>query len=99
MKNFIHPIAFFSALFFGLLICYVTAPKLQIVYKYPTPDNVGKIIYKDDSDVCYKYKLKSVKCPINEEDIEKTNIHNINNNEINNETLEDRFKNFFNNNK
>lgn len=98
MKNFIHPVAFFSALFVGLLICYITAPKMQLVYKYPTPDNAGKIIYKDDSDVCYKYKLKNVECPKNEEDIEKTIVHNINNDELNNEPIMDRFKKFFNNN-
>ncbi len=96
MKQYIHPLAFFIALFFGLMICYITAPQLQVVYKYPTPENAGKIIYKDDSDVCYKYKIKNVKCP-KDEDIEPIKVHNINNDEINNELLSDRFKTFFNN--
>ena len=32
------------------------------MYKYPTPDNAGKLTYKDKNDVCYKYSGKEVSC-------------------------------------
>lgn len=37
----------------------------KIVYKYPTPENVGTITYKDKNGVCYKYNAKEVDCDKN----------------------------------
>jgi hypothetical protein len=30
---------------------------------YPTPHNIDKIEYKDESENCFNYKIKDVKCP------------------------------------
>jgi uncharacterized membrane protein YgcG len=59
----IIPFYFFIALFIGLFIAYVSTPVPDIIIKYPTPNNAGKIVYKDDSNVCYKYKVDEVTCP------------------------------------
>ena len=61
--NFIDPNAFFISLAIGLLIFYVLAPQKRIVIKYPNPENAGKIVYKDESDNCFKFKAEEVKCP------------------------------------
>ena len=80
MLNFSHffdPVYFFVALFVGLFYTYLTTPMPEIIIKYPTPENAGKIIYKDRADVCYKYKVKEVACPADQSKIKKLDIqHN-----------------------
>ncbi len=61
--EYIDPFWFLMALCIGLLYTYVLAPQEQVVTKYPTPYNAGKITYVDDAGVCYKYKVESLSCP------------------------------------
>jgi hypothetical protein len=63
MFDFIIPIYFFISFALGILIAYLTIPTPELIIKYPTPENAGKIIYKDNADVCYKYKAIEVDCP------------------------------------
>ena len=35
-------------------------------YKYPTPNESDKLIYKDKNGICYKYTTKEVNCDSNE---------------------------------
>lgn len=72
----IHPIAFFIALFIGLFFCYISTPLPTIVYKYPTPLNAGKVIYKDKVDTCYVYKANEIQCPADKTQIKSHNIEN-----------------------
>jgi hypothetical protein len=59
----IDPLWFFVSLAVGFLAVYVMAPKPQIVVKFPSPQNAGKIVYKDNSNTCFVYKADSVSCP------------------------------------
>lgn len=59
----IHPFYFFLAFAVGLFFCYVTTPKPDLVLKFPSPYNAGKIVYHDIDDNCYKYKADKVECP------------------------------------
>jgi hypothetical protein len=61
--NYIDPFYFVVALAVGLLFTYLTAPKPTVIIRYPTPENAGKITYRDDADVCYKYKVVPTDCP------------------------------------
>ena len=63
MKIPFDPFYFAIGLFIGLLYTYVTKPTPEVVYKYPTPDNAGQIVYKDQAGVCYKYRAQKVDCP------------------------------------
>ena len=47
----------------GMLAVYLTAPAPTIVVKFPSPYNVGKVMYRDQADNCYKYGAEEVKCP------------------------------------
>ena len=38
---------FIASLSFGLFLVYITSPRPDIIYVYPTPDNLDKIQYKD----------------------------------------------------
>ena len=75
-SNYIAPLPFFIALFFGFLMVYITAPEPKIVFKHPTPENVDDVIYQDGSDNCYKYQVDEVKCPT---DANKIKEHPVNN--------------------
>ena len=50
----IIPIYFFVSLFIGLFITYLTTPKPVAIMRHPTPENAGRFIYIDGSNVCYK---------------------------------------------
>lgn len=54
--------AFIIAFAIGMFYVYIATPKPKIVIKYPTPYNANRIIYKNENDVCYKYKVEEVKC-------------------------------------
>ena len=61
MKYF-HIPTFLISFCIGLFFVYITAPKMQTIYVYPTPENTNKILYKDDSNICFKLTPKEVPC-------------------------------------
>lgn len=63
MKIPFNTFYFLLGIFLGLLYNYMKNPSPEIVYKYPTPDNAGNIVYKDQVGVCYKYRAQKVTCP------------------------------------
>jgi hypothetical protein len=46
----------------GIFFVYISTPSPQVILKFPSPYNTGKITYKDSSDNCYKYEHKKVDC-------------------------------------
>ena len=76
ITKFIEPFPFFAAIFFGLMMCYILTPTPRIVFKHPTPENVNDVIYKDNSNNCYKYEVDEVKCPKNKDLIKQHPINN-----------------------
>lgn len=69
----------------GLFFCYITTPRPDIVMKFPSPGNVGKVTYKDKNGQCYVYKAEKVSCsssknvkpqPVMEDFKNKHNKHN-----------------------
>ncbi len=77
--EYINPLVFFISLCIGIFLTYISTPPPKIVIKYPTPNNSGKIIYRDTADMCYKYNSKEVECPTDSSDITVTNIQHIKN--------------------
>lgn len=63
LSRYILPLPFFISLFIGFMMCYVLTPPPKIVYKFPTPQNASKVIYRDESENCYKYDVDEVPCP------------------------------------
>jgi hypothetical protein len=53
---------FIIAFAIGILFVYLSAPKQKIIIKYPTPYNAEKIVYRNENDICYKYKIEEVNC-------------------------------------
>lgn len=65
----------FDTLFFligfalGIFWVYITDPPKKILIKHPTPQNAGKIVYKDKVSNCYKFKSEEITCPNDPEQI------------------------------
>lgn len=50
----------------GIFIVYVITPFPEIVYTFPTPDNVNDTIYNSNKNgSCYKFKATEVACDKN----------------------------------
>jgi len=58
--------AFVIGLGMGIVGIYYMDPSMTTVVKYPSPDMVDKLVYKDRNGVCYKYGVKEVDCDANE---------------------------------
>jgi hypothetical protein len=65
-----------------MFIVYITIPLPEIIIRYPTPYNSGKIIYKDNADMCYVYDAKEITCP--KEGVINTPLQFVNNKDKNN---------------
>ncbi len=69
--DYIDPFVFLLSLCIGLFYTYITTPYPQLIIKYPTPFNAGKITYVDNNNVCYKYQIEQVNCPEDKSKIKK----------------------------
>ena len=73
----IDPFYFVISFCIGILLVYLLTPVPKIVIRYPTPENSGKIIYKDDNNVCYKYNAIKIQCPKDKSKINKYPIQHL----------------------
>ena len=72
MKNkYFDGKSFIISLAVGLFFVYITVPDPEIIYVYPTPDNVKDILYKDKADVCHRFISKETVCPARQSMIQK----------------------------
>lgn len=63
-QGILHYPTFFLSLTIGIFLVYIICPKKEIVQKFPSPYNAGKIVYKDEkADRCYVYKADKSVCP------------------------------------
>ena len=63
--KFISLKVFLISIAIGLLFVYLSNPDPTIIFVYPTPDNVGRVEYKDKADNCFQFEAKEVECPSN----------------------------------
>ena len=66
MLSHIQIIPLIVGLAVGIIGILFIDPDKKIIYKYPNPENAGKITYKDNNGVCYKYSANKVNCDKNE---------------------------------
>lgn len=65
----IIPIYFFIALAVGFLLTYMFTTPPKVIFKFPTPDTVHDLTYRDQSDNCFKLNAEEVPCPLDKRDI------------------------------
>ena len=63
LEKYIHPITFIISFAICIVIVYFAQPEPIVVYRFPNPDNAGKLTYQDGNKNCYKYEATEVKCP------------------------------------
>ena len=63
---------FLISLSIGIFFVYIFGSDRKVIYVYPTPENIDKILYKDKADNCFSLQAKEVKCPTDSSKI--TNI-------------------------
>lgn len=63
LNNFFNPIVFIISLCVGILCVYAITPPPKVIVKYPTPENSGRVIYKDEAHNCFKIISSEVNCP------------------------------------
>ena len=68
-SKFIDWRIFIGSFLVGLIFVWLAAPDTTTINVFPTPDNMNKFIYRDKAGNCFKYKMKEVMCPDNEDDI------------------------------
>jgi hypothetical protein len=71
ITNYISFRYFLISFAIGLFLVYIYGPETKTINIYPTPENVDKILYKDNADNCFAYNQIEVKCPKDENMITK----------------------------
>lgn len=59
----LEPYVFLLSFGIGMMIAYIATPPPHVIIRFPTVENAGKITYKDDAGVCYRYRAKTTSCP------------------------------------
>jgi len=50
----------------GLFFVYILGPEMKKIFIYPTPENVDKILFKDNADNCFYFEETEIPCPTDE---------------------------------
>jgi hypothetical protein len=53
----------------GLFFVYILGPELKTIYIYPSPESIGKILFKDKADNCFSFLEETIECPSDESKI------------------------------
>ena len=69
LLNYISIPVFIISFAVGLFFVYVLGPKMKKILIYPSPENVDKVLFKDNADNCFFYKPVEVSCPSDESKI------------------------------
>ena len=64
---FLNMPVFITSLCIGIFLVYISNPKPDIIYVYPTPDNADTMQYKDRSGACFGFNTQEVTCPNNKQ--------------------------------
>ena len=63
LDKYINPRIFIISFTICLVIVYFTSPEPITIYRFPNPENSGKLTYQDKNKNCFKYEASEVKCP------------------------------------
>jgi hypothetical protein len=61
--NYISFPVFILSFAVGIFFIYILGPDIKTIYIYPSPENVDKILFKDNADNCFYFEQTETKCP------------------------------------
>jgi len=63
LLNYISLQVFFISFAIGLFFVYILGPDMKKIIIYPSPENIDKVLFKDNADNCFYFKQTEVECP------------------------------------
>jgi len=69
MISYINLPVFIVSLAIGLFFVYVLGPTMKKILIYPSPENIDKVLFKDNADNCFNFRQVEVSCPSDESKI------------------------------
>ena len=63
LLNYISFPIFIIGMAIGFLFVYILGPEMKEINIYPSPETVGKILFKDKADNCFYFNQEEVECP------------------------------------
>jgi hypothetical protein len=61
--NYISFPVFILSFAIGIFFIYILGPDIKTIDISPSPENVDKILFKDNADNCFYFEQTETKCP------------------------------------
>jgi hypothetical protein len=71
MLNHFRILPFLVGIGLGVYLVFNFNPEQPVLVKFPHPDNIDTVFYRDKASACYKYKVTSVDCDKNEKNLKE----------------------------
>ncbi len=69
LLNYISIPIFLISFAIGLFFIYILGPEMKTIYIYPSPESVGKVLFKDKADNWFYFEEELIDCPKDESKI------------------------------
>jgi len=69
MFNHFKILPFLAGICVGLYLVFNFHAEKTVIIKFPHPDNIDTVFYRDKASACYKYKVTTVDCDKNEKNL------------------------------
>jgi hypothetical protein len=61
--NYISLPIFIISFAIGIFLTYIMSPENKIVYVYPSPENIDKVLFMDKAKNCFYFEQQEIECP------------------------------------